>query len=70
MLVSIWNRVGSTEDVISVNETLKNHFKDFKIVKNNIAISISYYNALPAMQEDNIRKQEVRFDVSYWEGEK
>jgi hypothetical protein len=69
MLVTVWNRVGSTEDVINTNEQIKKHFKDFKIIKNNVAISINYLNALPVLQESDLRKQEIRLDVQYWEGE-
>lgn len=69
MIITLWNRVGSTEDVIDRNEKIKKHFKDFKILKNDVAVAINYLNALPVLQESDLRKQEIRLDVQYWEGD-
>ncbi len=68
-LLTIWDKNLSSMKIIEVNQKIKKKFADLKIIKNNIAINLSYSNSLPVLQDiDNIKKQEIRIDVQYFEG--
>lgn len=69
-LLTVWDRNTSNEKIVEVNQKIKNHFRDFKTIKNNVGINISYANSLPVLEEaEHLKKQEIRLDVQYWEGE-
>ena len=68
-LLTIWDKNLSSMKIIEFNQKIKKKFADLKIIKNNIAINLSYSNSLPVLQDiDNIKKQEIRIDVQYFEG--
>ena len=68
-LLTIWDKNLSSMKIIEVNQKIKKKFADLKIIKNNIAINLSYSNSLPVLQDiDNIKKREIRIDVQYFEG--
>lgn len=69
ILLTIWDRNKSNKNIVDLNVKIKNHFRNFISIRNNTTIHISYSNSLPVIQEaENLRKQEVRLDVEYWEG--
>ena len=69
MLLTVWDRSKTNEGLIEVNQKLKKHFGDFRKIVNNTSIHISYSSSLPVLQEaENLKKQEMRFDIEYWEG--
>ncbi len=68
-LLTIWDKNLSSTNILDVNQKIKKKFADLKIIKNNTAISLSYSNSLPVLQDiDNLKKQEIRIDVQYFEG--
>lgn len=68
-LLTIWDKNLSSINVIEINQKIKKKFADLKIIKNSTAISLSYSNSLPVLQDiDNLKKQEIRIDVQYFEG--
>lgn len=68
-LLTVWDKNMSSTNIIEINQKLKKEFADLKIIKNNTAISLSYSNSLPVLQDiDSIKKQEIRIDVQYFEG--
>ena len=69
ILLTIWDKNKSNKNIVDLNVKIKRHFGDFRKISNNTTIHISYSNSLPVIQEaENLRKQEVRLDVEYWEG--
>ncbi len=69
LLLTVWDKNLSSMKIIEVNQKIKKKFADLKVIKNNIAISLSYSNSLPVLQDiDNLKKQEIRIDVQYFEG--
>ena len=69
-LLTLWDRNKTNERLINLNETIKTHFADFRIIKNNVAMSISYSTSLPVEEDnDDLKKQEIRLDVKYVKGE-
>lgn len=69
MLLTVWDRSKTNENLIEINDKVKKHFSDFKKIVNNTSIHISYSNSLPVLQEaEDLKKQEIRFDIEYWEG--
>lgn len=68
-LLTLWDKNLSSMNIIEVNQQIKKEFADLKIIKNNTTISLSYSNSLPVLQDiDNLKKQEIRIDVQYFEG--
>lgn len=68
-LLTIWDKNLSSMNVIEINQKIKKKFADLKIIKNGTAISLSYSNSLPVLQDiDNLKKQEIRIDIQYFEG--
>lgn len=69
-LLTLWDRNKSNERLINLNETIKEHFADFRVIKNNVAMSISYSSSLPIEEDnDDLKKQELRLDIKYVKGE-
>ena len=69
LLLTVWDKNMSSEDIIEVNQKIKKEFADLKVIKNNTAISFSYNNSLPVLQDiDNLKKQEIRIDIQHFEG--
>ena len=69
-LLTVWDRNKTNERLIELNEKIKQHFADFRTIKNKVAISIGYSTSLPVEQDsDDLKKQEIRLDISYVKGE-
>lgn len=69
MLLEVWNRDSNLE-LISLNQTIKNHFRDLRVVLDNVVAHISYANSTPIRTNDvNLNKIEIHLDITYWEGE-
>lgn len=69
MLLECWNR-GSQQNLINLHQTIKEHFRDLRVVKNNIVAHIAYNSAYPVRTNDaDLFKMEIHLDITYWEGE-
>lgn len=67
-LLTIWDRNLSSINIIETNQKIKKAFGDLRIVQNGTAIHLSYANSLPELQDaDDLKKQEIRIDVKYYE---
>lgn len=67
-LLTIWDRNISSLNIISLNQKLKEQFRDLKVIKNGIAIHLSYSSSLPEEHDsDDLKKKEIRIDVQYFE---
>lgn len=67
-LLTLFDRNVSSMNIIDLNQKIKNKFKDLIKIKNGTAIYLSYGNSLPEQQEaENLKKQEIRIDVQYFE---
>lgn len=68
-LLELWNR-GSYTPLITLENTIKNYFRNLHVMKGNTAIAINYNASMPIeTNEANLYKIEIHLDISYWEGE-
>jgi len=67
-LLTLWDRDISSMNIIGLNEKIKNKFKELRVIKDGTSIFFSYANSLPEQQGVNdLKKQEIRIDVKYFE---
>ena len=67
-LLTIWDRNLSSINIIELNQKIKQKFGDLRVIKNGTAIHLSYANSLPELQDiEDLKKQEIRIDVKYFE---
>lgn len=67
-LLTIWDRNISSINIIETNQKIKKKLGDYRTIKNGVAIHLSYSNSLPELQNiDNLKRQELRIDVEYFE---
>lgn len=69
-LLEAWDRNLSFLNLVELDNKIKKHFGDFKTIKNNVGISISYFiSSLEDSEDGELKKLQIRLEFSYWEGE-
>lgn len=67
-LLTLWDRNVSSENIINLNDKIKKKFGELREIKDGTSIFFNYANSMPEQQEsDNLKKQELRIDVKYFE---
>lgn len=70
-MLEAWDRNNTFSRLVELDNKIKNHFRDFQIVKNNVGMQISYFiSSLEEQDDAELKKLQIRLDFSYWEGEK
>lgn len=65
-----WDRNKSYGNLVDIDTKLRKHFSDYRMIKNNMAIAISYLNSSLEREEDSeLKKLQVKLNVVLWEGE-
>lgn len=65
-----WDRNLSVANLVEIEEKVRKHFNDFRIVQNGTAIAVSYLTGSPELEEDGeLKKMQIKLNISYWEGE-
>lgn len=69
-MLEAWDRNNSFSRLVELDNTIKNHFRDFRKVQNKTGMQISYFiSNLEEQDDDELKKLQIRLDFSYWEGE-
>lgn len=69
LLLEAWTR-GERFELVSLNEKIKQHFKDLIKEKDGKVIHFSYVGAIPQRTNDNtLKKLQINLDITWWEGE-
>lgn len=70
-MLEAWDRNNTFSRLVELDNKIKNHFRDFRKVKNNVGMQISYFiSSLEEQDDAELKKLQIRLDFSYWEGEK
>jgi hypothetical protein len=69
LLLEVWTRSTWT-DLSVIKEAIRKHFKDFRCVKDGVAIYIAYNSSNSARAEDGtLKKKLITLDIQAWESE-
>lgn len=69
-ILEVWDRNKSFFRLVELDNTIKNHFRDFRKVQNKTGIQISYFiSSLEEQDDDELKKLQIRLNFTYWEGE-
>lgn len=68
LLLEGWQR-GLYSDLISVANSIKNHFDELQIVTDDVAIAFDFNTFNPLRTDDpELKKFEIYIDIVYWKG--
>lgn len=69
-MLEAWDRNNSFSRLVELDNKIKNHFRDFRTVKDKTGMQISYFiSSLEEQDDAELKKIQIRLDFSYWEGE-
>lgn len=68
IVLNCFDRSLSSLTLINLEEKIKNKFRNYSVVQNDVGINLSFMTSFPEEQEDDeLKKKEIRLDFVFWE---